>query len=181
MASDKINAMMILEILGKPKEYVLESLTAVVEKLSTEKGVKIIGKTIHEPLNVKNSKELFTTFAEIDIEFESLEHYIYIMFGYMPSNIQIISPENLSLSNSFLNELGNKIIQKLHNYDAITKKVLYEHQQIMEKIKSVSPDLYKRLTSQKSKPQVNQNKKSEEVQPDKAKEDPSPKKDKKKK
>ena len=135
MEKDSIHAMMILEILGKPKDHVLESLKALVDRLNTEKGVKIINKNIHDPIDVKDSKGLFTTFAELEIKFETLEDYISIMFGYMPSNVQVISPENLSISNSYLNEVGNKIIQRLHNYDAITKRVLNEHQLIMEKIK----------------------------------------------
>lgn len=153
MEKDSIQAMMILEILGKPKEYILESLKTLVEKLSTEKGVKINNHQIHDPINVKESTQLFTTFAEIDIQFDSLDNYISIMFGYMPSNIQIISPEKLSLSNSYLNEVGNKIIQRLHNYDAITKKVLNEHQLIMEKIKQSSPEIYNKIIPQNNKKQ----------------------------
>ena len=99
MENNQIQAMMILEILGKPKDHVLESLKALVDRLETEEGVKILNKDFHDPISVENSKELFTTFAEVDIQFDTLEHYISIMFGYMPSNVQIISPENLSLSN----------------------------------------------------------------------------------
>src|SRR3989344_4914675 len=128
MENEPIQAMMILEILGKPKDHVLESLKALVDKLGTEKGIKILNKDVHDPINVQDSKEIFTTFAEVEIQFETLEHYVSVMFGYMPSNVQIISPENLSLSNLYLNDVGNKIIQRLHNYDAFTKKVLYENQ-----------------------------------------------------
>mgnify|MGYP001603034729 CR=1 FL=1 len=67
---------MILEILGKPADYVSGSLNELVNKLGEEKGVKILNKQLREPLPVKESKELFTTFAELEIEFEkSLEQF----------------------------------------------------------------------------------------------------------
>src|SRR3989344_2284176 len=113
---EKIKAMMILEILGKPSSHVKESLESLVSKLGAEKGVKILNKVINEPLVVEGSKELFTSFAEIEIEFDTIDMYIAVVFAYMPSNVEIISPEKMQVTNTYLNEVGNKIVQRLHNY-----------------------------------------------------------------
>ena len=69
------------------------------------------------------------------------------MFGYMPSNIEIISPEKLTLQNIDLNEIGNGLVSRLHNYDAIAKRLVVEKEFLLSKIKELSPETYKQLTA----------------------------------
>ena len=95
---EKIQAIMILEILGRPADYVSGSLNELVKKLGEEKGVKILKKQLREPLPVKESKELFTTFAELEVEFETLEMYLAVLFAYMPAHIEVLNPDNNLLS-----------------------------------------------------------------------------------
>ncbi len=144
----KLHTLMILEILGKPAEHVFESLNQLVDKLDSERGVKITKREIRDPLPVENSKELFTTFAELEVEFETLDIYLAVLFAYMPAHVEIISPENMTVTNTYLNDLGNKVIQRMHNYDAITKKTLFENQVILQKIRELAPDVFKKLTKQ---------------------------------
>src|SRR3989344_5327945 len=118
----EIKADLVLEILGRPAEHIKNALISLVEKLGTEKGVKINDKKIHEPTQIKEANDLYTTFAEVSVELDSLENYFGIIFAYMPSHIEIISPSEFTLSNAHFNELGNKLIARLHEYDAIAKK-----------------------------------------------------------
>lgn len=140
---EKIQAHMILEILGRPKEYIRESLNNLIKvKLANEKGVKIIEQEVHESVPVKDSDDLFTTFAELTIEFESLEHYIEIMFRYMPANMEIIYPEKIILKNEDLNVLANRLTQRLHDYDAIVKNSMMEKEIYANKLKEIAPHLF---------------------------------------
>ncbi len=154
----------VLEILGRPKEHILEALNTLIERIGSEKGVKILNKRINEPIEVKDSKDLFTTFAELDLEVDSLVQYFGILFAYMPAHIEIIKPEKLSLSNFDLNEIGNRLAQRLHDYDAITKNSMLERDAIMRKLYEVAPHLFPKqsLDSQKSKekPKKKRSKKS---------------------
>ncbi len=160
---EKIQAIMILEILGKPADYVLGSLNELVGKLGEEKGVKILNKQLHEPLPVKESKELFTTFAELEIEFDTIEMYLAVLFAYMPAHVEVVRPDNLALSAAYFNDLGNKIIQRMHNYDAITKKTLYENQILLDKLRQFAPAVFRQLTTppQVAKPIITEVKKQE--------------------
>ena len=135
---EKLRANVILEILGRPKEHLTQSLNELISKLGSEKGVKIFEKNIHEPIKLEETKDLFTTFAEIIIELDSLENYFGIMFAYMPSNIEIVSPEKLTLNNTDLNELASKLMHRLHDYDAITKKALYENSVLVKKLQELT-------------------------------------------
>ncbi len=150
----KFQANMILEILGRPQEHVKEALNALVTKLGSENGIKLLEKTHHEPIPVENSKDLFTAFAELTLELESLNNYFGIMFAYMPAHIELVQPEKITLGNIDLNELGNKLIQRLHDYDAITKKALVENEILVKKLQEIAPNLFKQ-------PEQIQNKKQE--------------------
>ena len=61
--------------------------------------------------------------------------FMSIVFNYMPSNIDIITPERINLTNSDLNDLFNTLAQKLHRYDEIAKTVLMERKKLAKKLK----------------------------------------------
>jgi hypothetical protein len=140
----KIRAVIILEILGRPKEHVTESLDGLIKKISEEKGIKIIEKKSHEPKKLEESEEemtkhgeIFTSFAEVEIEFDKIDDLIKIIFNYMPSSVEIVSPEKISFDNVFLSDMLTGLILKLHRYDEIAKTVLFEREKVMKRLKEL--------------------------------------------
>lgn len=144
---EKIYVRLVLEILGRPKEEVLKALSALVTRLGTEQGVSIKQQTLHEAVPVKDSKDLFTTFAEVELELDTISHFFMVVFGYMPAHIEIISPQNLEVANTAFTESANRIVHKLHDYDAIAKKMLYERNILLRKIQEQAPALFKEITT----------------------------------
>ncbi len=142
---NKINATFIVEILGKPKEHVKESLDNLIGKINDEKGVMIVEKTVHEPreLEIKEEKsekpqikdKLFTSFAEIEANFENINSLLFVVFNYMPSNVEINNPETFVFKNSYLGELLTGIILRLHKYDEVTKKVVQDNAILENKLR----------------------------------------------
>jgi hypothetical protein len=161
---EKIRANLIIEILGRPPENVTEALTGIVDKLNTEKGMKIIDKTIHKPVTVKDSKDLYTSFAEVMVELDSVAHYFQVLFAYMPSHIEIISPSTIDLSNYDLNQIGNILAQRLHNYDAVAKNTIAERDIILEKLREIAPHLFKQQAPEQSIPPLEKAPKKEKKQ-----------------
>jgi len=147
---EKIHATLMIEILGKPEEHIKEAMRTLITKLGAEKGVQVLNKTYHEPKKIENS-DLFTTFAEADVELDSLSNYFGIIFAYMPSHIEITSPEKITLSNHDLNELGGALAQRLHNYDAITKQAIGEKEFVLEKLRESAPEVFKQITTSTEK------------------------------
>lgn len=161
----KLQASLILEILGRPKDHVSETLGVVVNRLASEKGVKIIKKTLHEPRPLENS-DLFTSFAEADIELDSFMAYLNVIFGHMPSNIQITFPEKIPLNNSELNDIGNYLVQRLHQYDALAKTVIAQRDMYAEKLKQFMPEALLNPPAQNKKPPAEKKKKSKKPKAD---------------
>lgn len=133
-----IRALMIIEILGRPVEYIIESIKNIASKIGEEKGARIITKKIHEAKQVEKADNLFTTFAEIELETESIETLFRIIFVYNPSHIDIISPEQLSLKNTSLNLIANEIIRKLHQYDEVAKILSIERNILASKLRQAN-------------------------------------------
>jgi len=155
---EKLQVHIVLEILGRPPENVKEALNTIVVRLGSEKGVKVLEKKYHDPVAVEGAKDLYTAFAEVSLELDSLDNYFGIMFAYMPSNIELVHPEEIVLTNHDLNQLAGKLTQRLHDYDAITKKMIFERDIVAQKLKQVAPHLF----DKKSKKPDKKNQKSDE-------------------
>ena len=131
---DKITAILILEILGRPPEHVTKILKEIVDKLGKEKNVSIIKKNLAEPKQIEG-KDIFTSFAELEIETD-LSTLMLLTFAYMPSHMEIIEPEDLKIKNSDLNMFFNELSKKLHQYDELAKALMIERRIIAQKIQS---------------------------------------------
>lgn len=148
---ETFTARLILEILGRPANNVTEALQLLIEKMGKEQEVKVVSSKVHQPVEVKEAKDLFTAFAEVEIELKSMPTMFHILFTYMPSNVEIIKPEKVSLSNSDFNQSANYLMHRLHQYDSIAKKLLGEKDFLAKKLFEVAPQLFKVNPSQTQK------------------------------
>ena len=120
-----IKVRVIIEILGSPKEHVEEIINKVVKKIETEeKDIKLLNGKSYEATEVKG---LWSTFAELELEFNKLYDLIGFSFDYMPSVIEILEPEKMNIEMGDVNELLNDLLAKLHNYDMVTKNLSAEN------------------------------------------------------
>jgi len=137
MEEKKITAVMILEIIGKPKEHLVETLEEIIKELGNEKGVEITNKKINEPVELKDRKEFFTTFAEIEFEVEEAIQLAVLMFKYMPAHVEVISPESIVLTNNEYGDILSELTRRLHKYDEVARVVQMEKDILEKKLKDV--------------------------------------------
>jgi hypothetical protein len=135
----KVTAMLVIEILGRPKEHIVESLQKIIDQIKEERGVKLEESKIHEPKEVKDQKDLFTTFAEVEIKVESPLNLAILMFKYMPAHMEIISPEKISLTNNGYGDILNELTRRLHGYDEVARVLQAEKQILTNQLEKLSP------------------------------------------
>jgi hypothetical protein len=133
----KVKANIIIELMGRPKEHLKEALKTLVVKMGSEKGVRLIDKRYHSPKAMKKTDNLFVSFAEINMEFDSLEYFFAIIMGYMPSNVEIYEPERFKLNTHELNSFSNYIVSKLHRYDELAKRALVERDILLKQLQYI--------------------------------------------
>ncbi|MEK6898015.1 MAG: hypothetical protein AABX28_01510 [Nanoarchaeota archaeon] len=132
-----IVAALILEVIGKPPEHLTETLNELIEKIDEEKNVKVIGKKINEPVLMKNQKDFYTNFAEVEVEVEDILYLVILMFKYMPAHIEIISPEFIALTNNGWNDIMNEITRRLHGYDEVARVIQIEKNILEKKLREI--------------------------------------------
>jgi hypothetical protein len=129
----KIDSVIVLEVLGRPPEYLIETLNNIIKSISNEKGVAVKRTDIKEPVEMANQKGFYSSFAELEVETDDINYLAVLIFKYMPAHIDVLSPQNLSLSNSGWNVILNEIIRTMHGYEEIvrisqTEKIILENQ-----------------------------------------------------
>ena len=127
-----IRVALILEIVGRPAEHLTATLKDIIKQIEEEKGVEVMEKIINEPILIKDQKDFYTTFAEVEVEVEDILYLAILMFKYMPAHVEVISPEMISLTNSGWNDIFNELARRLHSYDEVAG-VLNMEKQILEK------------------------------------------------
>ena len=89
---------------------------------------------------MKDQKNFYTSFAEVEIEVEEIFGLIILMFKYMPAHIEIIYPELIALTNNGWNEVLNELTRRLHGYDEIARVVQAEKLILEKKLREVLED-----------------------------------------
>jgi hypothetical protein len=137
--NEKIITAMILEVMGRPKEHLPEVLRDIIAKMDSEKGIKVVSNEIHEPVEIKDKKDLFTTFAEIEVHADDIFSLAVLMFKFMPSHIEIINPEVLALTNNKWNQILNELATRLHQYDEVVRILQVEKAVLEQQIRRLLP------------------------------------------
>lgn len=117
----KIEAIMIVEMAGRPAEHVKNVLSEHVGQMKGLKGIEVVKMTISDPKKLEAEQEAYTCFAEIVVRVETFLRLTELVFDFMPSSIEIMDPSSIEMdlpdATSFLNTLAGR----LHRYDEIAK------------------------------------------------------------
>ena len=135
--NEKITTTFILEIIGKPAEHLTETLKNIIERMGKEKGVVVKNQKINKPAPMKKQKDFYTNFAEVELEIEGYLKLVLMVFGYMPAHVDIISPENIKLTNDGLTGILNELTRRLHGYDELARVIQMERKILERKLKAL--------------------------------------------
>src|SRR3989338_7543169 len=118
-----IKARIIVEVAGWPEEHIAKTLNLVKEKFGAEnKNIVVKKATIREPKKI--SDKAHSGFVEFEFTAERMTDLIGIVFDWMPiKSVIIIEPADLLDTNANFSDLLNDLSAKLHQYDALIKKL----------------------------------------------------------
>lgn len=142
--TNNISVRMIIEIAGKPPEHLTETLGKMIEKIGEEKGVDVDEKIIHEPVVMKDQKDFYTSFAEVEIKIEDISILSALVLKYMPAHVEIIEPELIAFTNNGWNDIFNEFLRRLHHYDEVARTIQTEKMILENKLKSLMTETEKK-------------------------------------
>lgn len=120
---EKITARCVLDILGAPKEYIAEKLKEHVNKVKEDENINVLSEYYAEP---EEKDKLFTTFAELELEFARPIDLLNFCFDSMPSSVEILTPESITFEQKELGEFLNDFQHKLHHTDMMLSRIKTE-------------------------------------------------------
>jgi len=134
MVEQKIRAIMIIEVAGRPPEYLTDSLKAHVEKINGVKGARLISSRIAEARKIEEEKDLYTSFAEVEVETDTFGRLNELIFEFMPSSVEIIDPSEIIFDCQEATVIANDLAGRLHKYDEVAKVARMQIQQLSERL-----------------------------------------------
>ncbi|MBI2647300.1 hypothetical protein HYW99_02380 [Candidatus Woesearchaeota archaeon] len=123
-ASAHIRCRTIIEVLGKPKEYVEDALKQYIEHIKEDSELVVLNEEYSE---AKEQGKLWSKFVELDLVVKGIKKLIGFCFEYMPSSIEVIKPEQLIMSSNELSNFFNDLQARLHNVDMVVKQLKAEN------------------------------------------------------
>jgi hypothetical protein len=124
----------ILEVMGKPKEHVNETMQLLLKKAKETKELEVINSSIEEPEKVDDDSALYSGFLEMELKFLNLETVFGFIFDYMPTSIEISDPDRITMDLSTYNGFLSDFIGRIHEYDKIVKEKIGENIQLQQNI-----------------------------------------------
>lgn len=109
----------IIEVLGKPKAHVEQTIKTYIKRIKENKNIKILKEDYSK---AKKVEELFGIFVEIEALAKNIDEMVFFCFDYMPSSIEIIEPEEINYKKGDFSAFLNDLQARLHNVDMALKQ-----------------------------------------------------------
>jgi len=143
MVDQKITALMIIEVAGRPPEYLENSLKLHLDKLNHIKDVKLISSKMAEPRLIETEKDLYTCFGEVEVETLGFSKLMDLIFEFMPSSVEIINPMDIEFNCQEATMFANDMAGRLHRYDEIAKIARMQIQQLTARLQQLTQPIQK--------------------------------------
>ena len=109
----------IIEVLGKPKEYVEDALKQYIEHIKEDHELVVLNEDYSE---AKEQGKMWSKFVELDLIIKGTKKLISFCFEYMPSSLEVLKPEHLIMTNAEFSNFLNDLQARLHNVDMVVKQ-----------------------------------------------------------
>ncbi len=125
----------ILEILGKPKEHVEKTAKDLEKQIKSLERLTVLSS---EVASVEPQEEgLFSTFIETEILFKNIHHILDFTFNFMPSSVEILEPDKITMKTARFKDLIHDFIGKHHQVEAMAREIKAHNSIITKKMRII--------------------------------------------
>ncbi|HLD42934.1 MAG TPA: hypothetical protein VJB08_03020 [Candidatus Nanoarchaeia archaeon] len=118
-----------LQIVGKPKEHIIDTMKQVIKQIKDDPKMKVFKGDLFKPVQ---QEQLWSTFAELEILFSDKAALTHFCFDYMPASLDVLRPENLSFKIRDYNEIMASLLERIHQMDMVLKNLSAENRLVRE-------------------------------------------------
>lgn len=131
-----ISVRALVEVIGFPKEHVDETMGKVLANLKKEEGIKVLKEEIAPAEVVK--EQMFASFVSVELSFESLKRLHHFCFFYLPSSIELLDANEVTMSASEFTGSMNDLLATLHQYNMVVSNLNAENEVLKMKEKKAT-------------------------------------------
>ncbi len=118
MDEHHIRFLALIEVVGKPKEYVDQAIHGYVNDIKNNGDFVVLRETFADSIE---KGKFWSTFVELELVVKNVHQLIAFCFDYMPASIDILKPEVLTFTLRDTNLFFNDLQSKLHMVDMVAK------------------------------------------------------------
>lgn len=128
ISKGQIQGRIIVEMMGKPADYVQKLLEDYMKVLKEDDRFIVESMEFEKPS--KDDDGMYSTFCETVLWAKKIENLVELCIDYMPSSVEILSPETLRLASSRFSAFLNDMQAKLHQLDMVAKTLDKQNQNL---------------------------------------------------
>ena len=132
---EKIRARMIFEAMGKPANMVEKALKNLIKEMKGD-GKTIDNDKYSKPKKV--GKVFFSAFVECEVLCKDLAELLGAVMDYVPVNVEIISPDKVSIDMSDLQDILNDLTSRMDNLDKQIKVLQASNIVLQKQLKGIT-------------------------------------------
>jgi hypothetical protein len=125
-----IEARLMIEVLGKPKEVLVKTLDKVVETINER--YKVMHKEVMKPKKIKNT-DMYSTILEIEVSFNKFEDLFSCVLDFGPTFVEILEPKEIVMRGIEVQNALSDLISKLHVMSKLIERLTIENMQLKNK------------------------------------------------
>jgi len=128
---DEVLCRVIIEVAGKPKEHIENTLRMVIKNIKEEKNIRLKQGDLYKAKEIEITTEqkgqFWSTFAELELYFRNVQTLIAFCFVYMPSSVEILEPQDMRFQLKEFSDLLTELLAKLHELGISLKRLRAEN------------------------------------------------------
>ncbi len=130
----KIHCRIMLQVAGTPKQHVEDSLKGYISTIDSDEAFTIIESDINP---AEKEEEFYSSFADIELLARDANALSSLCFNYMPSNIEIIDPKQITYKKKEIDEWFNDLLAKLHEISMLSKEVSAQNRAVIQNTRTI--------------------------------------------
>lgn len=127
-----VHVNILYEMIGSPKEHIDKTLKLFLENIDSDKQIITISEDIEETVALEGG--MFSAAAEVEYLIEGIEKLTWLAFNFMPANIEIKAPKELTFMAKDFSGWLNDLLAKLHEVNTAHTRIRSEHQALVKNL-----------------------------------------------
>lgn len=134
MEAGALRVLVTFEVVGKPKSHVEKSLEEYLENIKKDERITIVTEERGE---AEEQEGFWSTFAESEMIINDLGTVIWLCINFSPASIEILEPENKTMTAPALTAWINDFLSKLHEVASVIRDTQQKNVKLNESLNAL--------------------------------------------